>query len=120
MLICVARLAKHRFFTPEDIDGSALTPGTDRARLLQALLQNTLEQAVLAIPVYFCGAVVLPGSWLGAVFAAAAMFFVGRICFFAGYAGGAPSRAYGFALTFYPTVFLTGICVWCVVARWVG
>jgi len=35
LLICIARLAKHRFFTPEDINGSALTTGSERARLLQ-------------------------------------------------------------------------------------
>jgi len=34
------------------------------------------------------------------------MFLVGRLFFFAGYANGAPSRAYGFGLTFYPTVML--------------
>ena len=44
LLLCIARLAKHRFTTPQDIHGSALTEGTERAKLLQALLQNTLEQ----------------------------------------------------------------------------
>jgi len=34
------------------------------------------------------------------------MFLVGRLFFFAGYANGAPARAYGFGLTFYPTVLL--------------
>ena len=52
LFICIARLAKHRFFTPEDINGSALTEGSARAKLLQALLQNTLEQVVLALSVY--------------------------------------------------------------------
>ena len=50
LFLCIARLAKHRFFTPQDIHGSALTEGTERARLLQAFLQNTLEQTVLAVP----------------------------------------------------------------------
>jgi uncharacterized membrane protein YecN with MAPEG domain len=31
------------------------------------------------------------------------MFFVGRLLFIRGYADGAPARALGFALTFYPT-----------------
>ena len=34
------------------------------------------------------------------------LFVIGRIAFFAGYARGAPARALGFALTFYPTVLL--------------
>jgi len=49
---------------------------------------------------------VAPAPFLPVVPAAAVMFLVGRVSFFAGYAKGAPSRAYGFALTFYPTVVL--------------
>src|SRR6185369_9922326 len=60
LLICIARLAKHRFFTPEDINGSALTSGTERARFLQALLQNTLEQTCLAVPIYIATATITP------------------------------------------------------------
>lgn len=111
LLVCIARLAKHRFFTPEDINGSALTEGTSRARLLQALLQNTLEQLVLAASVYLSCAFIFPARFLVAIPAAGAMFFVGRLLFFAGYSGGAPSRAFGFALTFYPTVLLASAAV---------
>jgi len=103
--VCIARLAAHRFFTPEDIHGSAVTDGTERAKLLQSLLQNTLEQCCLAIPVYAATAILVPASFLP-VPAAAIMFLVGRLSFFAGYAQGAPARAYGFALTLYPTVLL--------------
>ena len=106
LFVCIARLAKHRFTTPQDIHGSALTEGTERARLLQALLQNTLEQAVLAIPVYLATALVFPPRLLPLVAAAAALFVIGRIAFFRGYAAGAPSRAAGFGLTFYPSVAL--------------
>jgi hypothetical protein len=52
LAVSVGRLAKHRFFTPEDIDGGGLTMGSDRAKLLQSILQNTLEQSVLAAFVY--------------------------------------------------------------------
>jgi hypothetical protein len=38
--------------------------------------------------------------------AAAILFLIGRILFFLGYAEGAASRAFGFALTFYPTLML--------------
>jgi MAPEG family protein len=103
LFLCIARLAKHRFFTPEDIHGSALTSGTDKARVLQSLLQNTLEQCCLAFPVYVAGTIIAPPFILPVVPAAT---FVGRMLFFAGYAKGAPARAYGFALTFYPTVLL--------------
>ncbi|WP_298925014.1 MAPEG family protein [uncultured Ramlibacter sp.] len=111
LLVCIARLAKHRFFTPQDIDGSALTGGTPRARLLQALLQNTLEQLALALPVYMACALIFPARWLVLIPAAALMFLLGRVLFYAGYAGGAPSRAFGFALTFYPTALLAGMAI---------
>jgi len=112
LFICIARLAKHRFFTPEDINGSALTEGTSRAILLQALLQNTLEQLALALPVYVSCSFLFPSHFLGLIPAAAAMFFVGRVLFYIGYSGGAPSRAFGFAFTFYPTVLLGCVAVY--------
>lgn len=117
LFICIARLAKHRFFTPEDIHGSALTEGTSRAKLLQALLQNTLEQLALVLPVYFACTFTFPSHLLGLVPAAAAMFFVGRALFYISYAGGARSRAFGFAFTFYPTVLLGCVAVYFLVVR---
>jgi len=102
----VALLARHRFFTPEDIDGGGLTSGTPTAHVLQSTLQNTLEQAVLGIAVHLIWAAAMPRSWQAAVPAAAMMFFIGRILFWRGYAHGAPARALGFALTFYPSVVM--------------
>ncbi len=52
MFLAIARMAKHRFVTAADIDGSALSVGTARARTLQSLLQNTTEQLAFALPVY--------------------------------------------------------------------
>ena len=117
LFLCIARLAKHRFFTPEDINGSALTEGTARAKLLQALLQNTLEQLALALSVYFVCSFTFPSHLLGLIPVAAAMFFVGRVLFYIGYSGGAPSRAFGFALTFYPTVLLGCVAIYFMVFR---
>ena len=39
-------------------------------------------------------------------FLAPMLFLIGRITFFAGYARGAATRSFGFALTFYPSVML--------------
>ena len=52
LCISIGLLARHRFFTPEDIDGGGLTHGTETAHILQATLQNTLEQTVLAVLVH--------------------------------------------------------------------
>jgi MAPEG family len=106
LFLCIARLAKHRFSTPQDIQGSALTVGTERALLLQSLLQNTLEQTALALPIYCAASLFFPVSLLPLVVAAAVLFAVGRLLFFVGFASGAPSRAAGFGLTFYPSVAL--------------
>jgi len=65
-------------------------------------------------------AISVPASLLPVVPAAAVMFLVGRVSFFAGYAHGAPSRAYGFALTFYPTVLLLALLVALGVLRAIG
>lgn len=120
VLACLAAnigmLARHRFFTPDDIDGTALTRGTPRAHALQGSLQNTLEQGVLAIGVHLAWAALMPRDWQGVVPVAAALFVLGRGLFWWGYARGAPSRALGFALTFYPSVAMLLMLVWRVVA----
>ncbi len=106
LLIAVGSLARHRFFSPEDIDGGGLTEATEAARIRQALLQNTLEQVVLALAVHLTGAVLLPTAWLPVLPAAAILFALGRFLFWRGYRRGAAARALGFGLTFYPTILL--------------
>lgn len=108
MFVAIARMAKHRFFTPADIDGSASSAGTERARLLQSLLQNTTEQLALAVPVYLCALLSQHDTIRSAVPACACAFLLGRVLFFATYGRGAAARSFGFALTFYPTVLLLG------------
>jgi len=106
LLASVGALARHRFFTPADVDGSGLTQGSAEAKILQAVLQNTLEQTVLAVIAYSCFAVLAPAQYLGALPVAAGLFWVGRALFWHGYARGAGGRAFGFALTFYGTVIV--------------
>lgn len=106
LLLAVALLARHRFFTAADIDGGGLGEATSTARLLQALIQNTLEQAMLAIPAYGAWLWLAPAPRGGLVILCAALFALGRLLFFLGYRYGAAARALGFTLTFYPTVGL--------------
>jgi hypothetical protein len=103
LMVSIMRVANHRFSTPEDIDGSGLTVGTPRVQVLRAILQNTLEQAVLAVGGFLIGSVTLPHGWLGVIPVAALLFVIGRILFLVGYASGAGGRALGFGLTAYPT-----------------
>lgn len=103
LMISIMRVANYRFSSPEDIDGSGLTDGTSHVLVLRAIVQNTLEQAVLAVGAYLIWATVMPHSWLRAIPVAALLFVTGRILFARGYERGAPGRAMGFGLTAYPT-----------------
>ena len=107
----IASLARHRFLTPADIDGGGLSDGTPTAKVLQSVLQNTLEQVVLALSVHLIWAATMPWGWQAAIPAAAILFFLGRALFWRGYARGAPARALGFALTFYPSVAMLAVVV---------
>jgi hypothetical protein len=111
LAISIGLLARHRFFTPHDIDGGGLTQGTPRANILQAALQNTLEQTVLAVLTHLGWAVFMPATWMSAIPAAVMLFLCGRVLFVRGYRGGAPSRAVGFTLTFYPSVLMVVLVV---------
>ena len=117
LLISVGRLANHRFFSPADIDGAGLTEGTARAKLLQSLIQNTLEQALLAVAAWGAWLFLAPEGRRGLVIVCAILFSLGRLLFFALYARGAAGRALGFALTFYPTVGLYLFLLPAVIAR---
>lgn len=109
--LSIGWLARHRFFTPDDIDGGGVTRGTETALVLQATLQNTLEQTVLAVLVHVIWAVTMPVAQSATIPAAVILFLIGRVLFVRGYAGGAPSRAVGFALTFYPSMLMLVIMV---------
>jgi len=106
LIISIGRLAKFRFFSPDDIDGSALSKGSEDAAILQSKLQNTLEQCVIAVMVYTAWCFLMPVSFLSAIPLSSMLFAVGRVLFFNGYKNGAASRAFGFALTFYSTLVL--------------
>lgn len=118
LTFAIGRLARHRFFSPEDIHGAALRQNSERAALLQTLLQNTLEQSLLAAIVHLCWAITMPPAWLTVILFAAVAFVVGRVLFFVGYSKGAAARALGFALTFYPSVIML-ICN-CLYLVWLG
>ena len=60
----IARIAKNRFFSSVDIDSSAATPSSLKLASLQAILQNTLEQTVLAMVVYLLWILMTPSAWL--------------------------------------------------------
>lgn len=103
-LAMVANIARTRFFSPEDIAGSGASEETERVRHQRAVLQNTIEQSVLAWGAHFGLAVLLPGPKVILLPCLAGLFSLGRLTFWLGERRGASARAFGFAVTFYPTV----------------
>lgn len=103
LIIAVMRVGNYRFSSPDDIDGSGLTNATPQIQILRAVLQNTLEQAVLAAATYLIWAAAMPHRRLRAIPVAATLFIGGRVLFARGYSKGAGGRAMGFGLTMYPT-----------------
>lgn len=106
LLLAIALLARHRFFSDADIDGASLSSPSPRAALLQAMLQNTLEQTVLASLAQAAWLLLGPADRHGLVLVCAGLFAIGRMLFFLGYSRGATARALGFTLTFYPSAGL--------------
>jgi len=105
LLAAVANVARGRFFSPSDIDGGGLAPVSKRISVDIAIVQNTLEQSALASILYPSLACSASGEDFLLIPQLLTLFCIGRLTFWLGYRHGAPWRAFGFAVTFYPTVF---------------
>ncbi|MCE9681533.1 hypothetical protein [Halomonas alkalisoli] len=118
VLVAVGMVSSFRRFSPEDIGGSAAGPPSERLAIYVAFLQNTLEQAVLAIGFYFAFATLVAGAWLSLIPVSVAFFVVGRVLFLRGYRRGVEGRALGMVLTMmpaivgYPAVFILMVVNW--------
>jgi len=105
----VAAVAQGRFFSAADIGGSGYGAASLRIAVASAVLQNTLEQAVLAVVTHLALASLLRGREMVLVPLLVTMFCAGRLAFWLGYQRGAGGRALGFGLTFYPNVLALGL-----------
>ena len=103
LVAAIANVARLRFFSDRDIAGSSAETESGEVRVAGAILQNTFEQVGLAIGTHLIVAATFSRS-IALVQALACLFAIGRLLFWAGYNGGARGRAFGFALTFYPSV----------------
>jgi hypothetical protein len=107
----VGNVARGRFLSAADIRGSGFAAPSPRIAVDIAIVQNTLEQAVLALGAHLALASQLAPREMSLMPYLVALFCLGRACFWLGYRGGAGSRAFGFATTFYPTVFAYGLAI---------
>jgi hypothetical protein len=118
LIATIGAVAKGRFFSPKDIAGSGFGPPTPKLAIARAVLQNTHEQATIAAAAHLALATVLPLAAMGLIPLLVLLFSLGRAAFWAGYAGGAGSRAFGFATTFYPTGFAALLAVGLLLSGW--
>lgn len=113
VVFAVRQVARIRFISAEDSRGSAYAPPSQRLAVPAAFLQNTLEQAFVAVLAHLALATVSGPDPLAYVAGAVGLFSIGRICFLAGYSKGAGGRAFGIVLTVIPTL---GAYLWAAVA----
>ena len=104
----VGMMAARRFFTSDAIDGTR-TPESTSLEINLRYNQNTLEQVVLVLIAWPLLALYLPTDQLGLIPVLAVLFGFGRAAFWIGYLIAPWARAFGFALTFYPTA---GALLW--------
>lgn len=116
-LAMTARIAQQRFFSPQDIDGSGLSSASQAVAVNRAVLENTVEQTLLAVGAHLALAVSIAADHLLLVPILVGTFALGRALFWFGYARGAGGRSFGFAATFYPTVAAYIFAVLLVIGR---
>ncbi|MBX3562642.1 MAG: MAPEG family protein [Sphingomonas sp.] len=101
---CLRAVASGRFREPADRKGSAYGEPTPGLAVRIAILQNTLEQTVLAVGSHLLLAAVLRGAELVLIPVSVAVYLVGRAAFAIAYRHGAVARAFGMALTATPII----------------
>ncbi len=98
----IAAIAAMRLFSARAMEGGE----TGQGRFVDITLRynrNTLEQTMLAAVAWAGLALALPAAELTLIPKLAVLFVIGRVIFWMGYLFAPWARAYGFALTFYPT-----------------
>lgn len=108
VLVAIRLVSSGRYRSAADIAGSAAGPPSPQLAVKMAFLQNTLEQAFVGVCAHLVLASVAGGRVLALMIASAALFPIGRLLFYRGYAGGAGSRALGMALTALPSLACLG------------
>lgn len=104
VLIAISRVSHSRRHSKVDIDAAVSGPPSGALAIQIAFLQNTLEQAFLAVAVHLALSTWLTGDALGLIVGSIVLFGIGRTAFWIGYKGGAAGRAFGMLVTMLPTI----------------
>ncbi|PCI49958.1 MAG: hypothetical protein COB49_04425 [Alphaproteobacteria bacterium] len=111
LLFGVMAVAGQRFFSDKAREGQ--TEGLSSALTINLrYIQNTMEQLVLLVITHMAFAATADSGEMKIIPILVSLFIVGRICFWIGYHQSPLSRAFGFAVTFYPTVVMMIMTVW--------
>lgn len=111
LLAGVMAVAGQRFFSDHAIEGQ--TEGlSDALSINLRYIQNTLEQLVLLVITHMAYAATADNSEMKIIPILVSLFLIGRVCFWVGYHQSPVSRAFGFAVTFYPSVVMMVITLW--------
>ena len=111
LLLGVMVVAGQRFFSDQAIEGQ--TEGlADAITINLRYIQNSLEQLVLLVMTHMAYAATAGSGDMKIIPILVSLFIVGRVCFWLGYHQSPLSRAFGFAVTFYPSVVMMGLTLW--------
>lgn len=109
VVVAVGFVSHARRQSTVDIRGAAFGVPSESIRVKIAFLQNTLEQAFIAIGAHLVFSTLLAGPALSLLIVATALFAVGRITFYRGYPQGAAARAFGMVTTAIPTMVILAL-----------
>lgn len=115
-----AMVSRGRRHSREDIRGSAFAPPSPRIAIHVAFLQNTLEQALMAVIVQIAVLLLAGAVMVPLVAGQVLLFAIGRTAFLSGYPKGAGARAFGLAVTALPTLAGFVVALWALVVAMIG
>ena len=113
---CVRAVASQRFREPADRRGAAYGEPTTKLAIRAAILQNSLEQTVIAVGAHLILATVLRGPELVLIPLLVLLYLGGRVAFAVRYSEGAVARSFGMSLTGAAAISAYGIAIGLMVA----
>ncbi|XP_064645425.1 transmembrane protein 79-like [Lineus longissimus] len=88
-----------------------------RLKINKQFLQNTLEQFSIATAIQLCLTAWLESHYLKVIPVLCMLFLFGRICFLICYHIGQEYRSFGFVTTWFPTLFSSFYCLYCLFSK---
>lgn len=116
--VAVGLVSRARRQSMADIGGAAFGVPSESIRIKIAFLQNTLEQAFVAIGAHLVFSTLMQGPALSLIIVATALFAIGRITFYRGYPQGAAARAFGMVTTVIPTMAILALSLLALAITW--